>query len=160
MSNKKNVKLIFVLGLIGLTTLFISLNLKTAPSSPVYPIVQKIQSSLNTGSNVRLSDIGDFDKVCVFWQDDSDEGFAKGGMDKFLSDKNINLDKSNFEDENPDHILLFIKGNKALGVENWKFVGKSVRGYLVFDGYEDKRNLCLSWSKALISNNLYISELE
>lgn len=161
MFNKKIITLIFALALIGLIAFFISLNVNNSPPSPIYPILQKIQSSLNQGKNAHLSDMGDFDKICVFLQDDSDEGFAKEYLDYFLSKEKIDLDKRNFEDENPTNILLFIKGNKAIGVEDWTFSGTNIKkGYLVFDDYQEKRNLCLPWSKAVISNNLYLSKLE
>lgn len=153
------------IGWLSLLNIFIALFFLTGCSDPSHPtaikILKEIENELSLKGQVNLSSISEqFDEMCVFRQDDSDESYTIMDMQKTLEKKNITLyKKDDLSLGNPENIILFIKGNTAIASFDRTIRYSNARVYILFDGYEEKYSFCRNWNKATIVNNGKFIEL-
>jgi hypothetical protein len=128
-------------------------------SDPSHPtaknVLREIEQKVAAQGQVNLSDLSkQFDEICIFSQDDSDTGYTLMHMKTFLSKKSILLlSEGDDMPDNPQNIVLLIKGQTAVAAYDWEFDLPRTYRFLLFEGYEEKYNTCRAWNKSVIVYN-------
>ncbi len=146
------VSLLILIG--GLSAIFVTIFFLIRSSDPSHPtaikILKEIEKRVSLEGQVNLSSISDeFDEICAFRQDDSDDGFALMDMQNFLSKKNIVLLTTNNDmPDNPQRIILLVKDKTAMAA----YDGKWSAYYMLFKGLEIEDGFqCGPWSSSTVA---------
>lgn len=141
------------IGWLRLLNIFIALFFLTGCSDPSHPtaikILKEIEGRVSLEGQVNLSTISEqFDEICAFQQDDSDDGFALMDMNNLLSKRKISLQHTESElPKNPQRVILLIRNKTAFAV----FDGEWTVYYMMLKGREiEDGSICKAWSNSIV----------
>lgn len=101
-----------------------------------------VESKLNTFSEFKISDVSSADKICIFNQDDSDDGVAARNMNKYSQKEEIKITNPEAVGTNPQNIILLIKNHSGFIYADQLFLRGHEKLHLHGSVHEDIRVSC------------------
>lgn len=119
-----------------------------------------LRESMERSGVFRFSEIVDADMICVFNQDDSDDGVAFENLNKYLNENKISISDNNSYGTDSHNIILFVKNKKGVAYGNKIFLIQRQNFELQGSLSEDIRVACHLPSDEIriISGKLVIGE--
>jgi len=146
------VSLLILIG--GLSAIFVTIFILIRSFDSNHPtaikILKEIEERVRLEGQVNLSSTSEqFDEICAFQQDDSDDGFALMDMNNLLSKRKISLQNTDGKlPKNPQRIILFIRNKTAFAVFN----GEWAVYYMMLKGREiEEGSVCKPWANSIIT---------